>query len=80
MMSVLRRNASLENTAGKLMLRPPPPGVLGSRPKTVQGCGDWTAGGGKGAHGGGTHVRTAKRMDQELGFLSGGIMYFKVNL
>lgn len=77
-MSILRRDASLENTARELALRPASPENSVARPAMVRDCGGWGTRGGRGESGK-AHVRTPKRIDQELGFLSGGITYFKVH-
>lgn len=72
-MSVLRRNASVENTPGELKLRPGSPEISSTRQAMVGGGRQGTRG-----NRNAPHIRTAKRMDQELGFSSGGITYFKV--
>lgn len=78
-MPILRRDASLENTARELALRPASPEDSMARLAMIGDCGGQGEGEG-GCCGPKARVRTLKRIDQKLGFLSGGITYFKVHV
>lgn len=68
-MSILRNKASIENTPGELALRSPSR-TLWARPTTTGGI---TQGRQMKAQ----PAYVGKRLDQEMGFLNGGITYFK---
>lgn len=68
-MSILQRNALLENASMGMVPVSAPPGCLTGRP---------TAASSKGLSDKRTHVRTPKRVNQEMGFLRGGTLYMTV--